>query len=77
MIFRKVFIKVFELIHSIIFNFTYLPFNDAKKLPVYVHYGFPIIELHRGNLHLSSKDIKRFSIRLGAHGTLDYQCFMG
>lgn len=74
---KKIIIKLVELIQSIVFNVLYLSIKDALRLPIYVHYGFPVMEMHRGIISFSSDSLTRFSVHLGAHGSIDNQSFMG
>lgn len=48
-------------------NFTSLPFRQAIKLPIYVHYN--VIFKNRGKIELSSSDISRYSIVFGKQGS--------
>ena len=60
-----------NLLRTIYFNFHYLPFSQAKKLPIYLHrpkfqrdWGGQTFRLH-GKVKIEADEIKRGMIRLG------------
>ena len=60
-----------SLLRTIYFNFHYLPFSQARKLPIYLHrprfmrdWGGQTFRLH-GKVVIEAEEIKRGMIRLG------------
>jgi hypothetical protein len=51
---------------TIWFNFRYLPMKQAKKLPIWIHYGTNI-EIHGGKIILPLNNVSIAMIRIGFH----------
>lgn len=49
---------------TVFFNFRYLPFNEAKKLPILVHYKTKIVKCTKGAIVIENTP-KLFMIKLG------------
>lgn len=60
------FSKLLSIPKTVWFNFCKLPFKQAIKLPVAIHYNVKC-SVKRGGLEILSPDIKPFMIRIGFH----------
>ena len=68
---RRKIIYYYRLIHSIPFNFKFLPFKQALKIPIIIH-NVKIINMKQGTIRIESNEIKRGMIQLGVNITAKY-----
>ncbi|APJ89371.1 hypothetical protein ABKJ86_004266 [Escherichia coli] len=62
---KKVLMFILSLPATVVFNFRYLPFHQAIKLPIILYK--PTINKLRGTIEINSKNIKFGMIKLGVH----------
>ena len=66
MISTKIF---YSYIYSLYFCLRYLPFSQAKKIPILIHPGVHVQKLHKGDIIIKGK-IWRAMIAIGFDGTI-------
>ena len=66
----NVFRKIADAMQSVYFNFHYLPFKQAIKLPIILHRAS--LKDVKGGVRIESTEIYRGMIRLGASGVCLY-----
>lgn len=57
--------KIFDILYSLYFNYRYLPFSSALKLPIRICRHVKVKRLKRGSIIFDSKNLHVGMIRLG------------
>ncbi|SFG22626.1 acyltransferase [Streptococcus equinus] len=64
---KLIFEHIISIPKTLWVNFTSLPFKQAVKLPIYVHYN--VIFKNKGKIELLSADVSRYSVIFGKQGS--------